>query len=142
MKKLDKTLPKTCFYVCVGGEWELIGGTAPPGYSCPDLSAAGGCSVEGATTSEEPELTPPPGPSANSIGANLAVYQFHAGEDALYFSTGKAELGYKFLPKISLAELWGRFPSIARDVEILKNAKTLSGFSIEIPAVAIAHETK
>ncbi|MCY2985079.1 MAG: hypothetical protein NTY15_15755 [Planctomycetota bacterium] len=40
-----------------------------------------------------------------------------------------------------LAEIGDRFPTIAREVELLKSAKSLSGFSIVIPAVAISHQT-
>jgi len=142
MKKLDKKLTKSCIYICAGGEWELIGGNAPPGYSCPDLSATGGCAIEGSITTMEPEPVTPGGPASRLVGANSASYQFDPATDSLYFSDGKAEPGYKFLPKIPLAELWDRFPSVAHEVELLKHAKSLSSFFIEIPAVAIAHETK
>jgi len=90
----------------------------------------------------EPEPVNPGGPASRLSGANSAAYQFDPATDSLCFSDGNAEPGYKFLPKIPLAELWERFPSIAREVELLKHAKSLSSFFIEVPAVAIAHETK
>ena len=145
MVKLDKKLGPTCEYTCDGLDWQLTGGWAPPGYYCPQISDHGICTTIGDVAFIEPvPIVPgvPEVPASPSIGANSAAYQYHPDTDSLYFSEGHAEPGYRFLSKISLAELWGRFPTIAREVELLKNAKSLSSFSIEIPAVAKAHDTK
>ncbi len=140
MANLDKRLPKTCIYHCEGGFLVLYDGVAPPGYYCPEILE--GCSIEGEVIELEPTPLPPSETSARLVGSNSAAYQYDLVTDTLYFSRGRAEPGYMFLSKISVAELWDRFPSIAREVDLIKHAKSISSFSIEIPAVAIAHKTE
>jgi hypothetical protein len=136
----DKTIAKTCFYRCTGGQLVLIGGGAPAGYFCPTI--VGSCAIEGETITKEPKPIPPGEARLSFVGSNSAAYEFDFDTDSLYFSEGQAEPGYMFLPKISLSELWKKFPMTAREIELIKHAKSISSFFVEIPAVAIAHETK
>lgn len=142
MVNLDKRLAPTCQYTCDGFEWQLDGGVAPLGYYCPQVYEDGVCSTVGDVAFFEPKPINPGGPASRLAGSNSAAYQYDPASDSLYFSNGQAEPGYMFLSKITLADLWERFPLIAREVELLKNAKSLANFSIEIPAVAKAHESK
>ena len=140
MANLDKTITKSCFYRCSNGQLVLNGGDAPPGYYCPPI--AGACAIEGEIIPKEPILIPPGEARLSFVGSNSAAYEYDFDSDELYFSTGQAEPGYRFFPKISLSDLWKRFPLIAREVELIKQAKSVTSFSIEIPAVAIAHDKK
>lgn len=142
MANLDKNIAPTCEYTCDGFNWHLTGGGAPPGYYCPQIADHGVCNIVGEVDFFEPKPIIPGPPMSRLVGSNSAAYQYDASTDSLYFSEGRAEPGYMFFSKISLTELWERFPTIAREVELLKHAKSLSSFSVDIPAVAIAHETK
>ncbi len=137
MAFLDKKLAKTCLYRCTGGQLVLDGGFAPAGYYCPEL--LGACAVEGEIIPVEPKLISP-GMDSRFLSPNTAAYEYDANTDCLYFSEGQADPGYMFLSEISVEELWERFPTIAHEVELLKHAKSLADFYMEIPAVAIAHK--
>lgn len=138
-------LEKTCEYQCNGLEWDFVGGTAPEGYYCP--SVLGGCfeSDLGVTIKAEPV----PNPSAASIASlattasplqgavtNSAEYQFDRATDTLYFSRGRAEKGFRLFTKISISELREKFPAVAAEVELLKNAKSLASFKVIVPAIS------
>ena len=66
---------------------------------------------------------------------NSAEYQFDRATDTLYFSRGRAEKGFSLFTKISMSELQERFPAVAAEVELLKNAKSLASFKVILPAV-------
>ena len=127
---------KTCKYVCNNGQWELVGGSAPPGFHC--QSIAGICDAPGLEAMFPPVSNPP---SANSIEelVNAGEYQFDAASDSLYFSQGNADKGYRLLSIITMSELKELFPTVAAEVESMKNAKSLASFSVKVPAVPITH---
>ena len=133
----ENELARTCEYVCDGTEWVLAGGTAPEGYYCPDV--IGGCDDFGDTAVVQPVPNPDPpaafSASTDSQISNSGVYRFEQGTDTLYFARGRAEKGYGLLSKISMSELRERFPAVAAEVELLKNAKSLSSFNVVVPAV-------
>ncbi len=142
--------PPTCLYQCDGTNWILVGGTAPAGYYCPDI--LGGCSGSGDIVEVDPipiEPIPSPTPiplpgvafvsSQQTLVVNAGEYQFHRATESLYFSNGNAEKGFRLLAKISLSELREKFPAIAAEVDLLKNAKSLASFTVILPAVPIAN---
>ena len=153
----DDVIPPTCEYQCNGGYWVLIGGTAPAGYYCPDI--LGGCSRIGDVVSVDPipidpipdpiPIDPIPDPlsfpgvavvsSQQTSLVNAGEYQFHPATESLYFSNGNAEKGFRLLAKISLSELREKFPAIAAEVDLLKNARSLASFTVILPAVPIAN---
>lgn len=145
----DDVIPPTCVYQCNGTNWVLIGGTAPAGYYCPDI--LGGCSVNGDIVEVDPiPIDPIPDPipfpgvavvsSQQTLVVNAGEYQFHRATESLYFSNGSAEKGFRLLAKISLSELREKFPAIAAEVDLLKNAKSLASFTVILPAVPIANQ--
>jgi len=142
----DDELAATCEYECNGFEWQFVGGTAPDGYYCETV--LGGCieSETGETIMVEP--IPNPSAAAASIASlatiasplqgavtNSAEYQFDRATDSLYFSRGRAEKGFSLFTKISMSELRERFPAVAAEVELLKNAKSLASFKVILPAI-------
>ena len=146
----DVVLEESCEYVCEGNQWVLVQGTAPPGYYCPDV--LGDCLGEGVTLNVEPDPLPPSPPIPLALASlsggevnldnasNAGEYQFDSTTDTLYFSRGIALKGFRFLTKIPLTELRERFPAIAAEVELLKNAKSLIGFAVKVPAIPMAKQ--
>ena len=142
----EDELAATCEYICDGDEWNFVGGTAPEGYYCE--SVLGNCTELEYMESIMVEPIPNPTPPAASIAslataasplqgaaANSAEYQFDRATDTLYFSRGRAEKGFSLVTKISMSELQERFPAVAAEVELLKNAKSLASFKVILPAV-------
>ena len=141
----DVVLAPTCKYVCDGDEWVLIEGTAPPGYYCPDI--LGGClDIEDTVEVEPIPIESEPGTIGLALRSTAAVdsgeYSYHRATNTLYFSNGAASKGFRLLTKISSTELLERFPVLAAEVELLKNSKSLIGFSVEVPAVPIVKRQK
>lgn len=144
----DDVIPPTCVYRCDGTEWVLIGGTAPAGYYCPEI--LGGCfglgdiiDVDPIPIDPIPDAIPFPGvvvvSSQQTLVVNAGEYQFHRATESLYFSNGSAEKGFRLLAKVSLSELREKFPAIAAEVDLLKNAKSLTSFTVRLPAVPIGN---
>lgn len=147
----DVILGLTCKYICDGNDWVLVEGTAPEGYYCPEV--LGGCLEPDETVEVEPrpiepipDPTPSPGvvsvSSQQTLVVNVGEYQFHRATETLYFSNGIAEKGFRFLSKIPMNELREKFPAIATEVELLKNAKSLSRFTVLVPAIPIDNRLK
>ncbi len=146
MTEEDDVLEPTCEYYCDGYDWVLVDGTAPEGYYCPEIF--GGCIESGETMMVEPQKIPPPPPQAVASASTVigdaiqdethsGEYQFDIATDTLYFSRGSTVKGFRFLAKIPMNELRERFPAVAAEVELLKNAKSLMSFTVEVPAIPI-----
>lgn len=154
----EDLIPPTCVYRCDGAKWVLIGGTAPPGYFCPEI--LGGCNQFDDIVDVDPipidpipdpiPIDPIPDPlsfpgvavvsSQQTSLVNAGEYQFHPATETLYFSNGNAKNGFRLLAKISVSELREVFPAIAAEVDLLKNARSLASFTVILPAVPIRNQ--
>ncbi len=126
-------LPKTCLYRCDGSYYNLVGGFAPPGFYCGEV--LGSCSTAGEELLASP--VPQPFPSLFAL-PNVGIYHVDSAGEVLYFNSGSADDGFRFYPSLTLEELRDQFPTIAAEVELLKNTRFIASLRVRIPAVPIA----
>ncbi len=136
-------VPYSCEYECYNGQYVLIGGSAPPGYTCPLI--LGTCSIPGDILFGQPVPIPvpvlddPPGiareagvAATASMESNSATYTYDGRSGILYFSSGKADKGYGFFSTLTTEQLRSNYPSIAEKVSGMTSS---TSFQMILPAL-------